>query len=108
MSEIRKITIRFCNAAAFIGGIVCVAQPPETIKAAAITGRLPSSFADVAKMVEPAVVSIDTKGNFPDITVKEGTGPGTLTICRIFSARIRGVQATGSAAGLSSRKAAIS
>jgi serine protease Do len=78
MSEVRKITtivfaaLLFCFATS-----PAWAQPPETIKAAAnVPGRLPGSFADVAKMVERAVVSIDTKGNFPEITVKEGTGTG--------------------------------
>lgn len=53
--------------------VPALAQPPETVRASAsLPGRLPSSFADVAKMVEPAVVSIDTKGNFPEITIKGG------------------------------------
>ena len=78
MSEVGKITalvfavVLFCFAAA-----PAWAQPPETVKAAAnLPGRLPGSFSDVAKMVEPAVVSIDAKGNFPEITVKEGTTTG--------------------------------
>lgn len=64
---------KFFAALGFIltGALSLMAQPPETIKASAASGgRLPGSFADVAKMVEPAVVSIDTKGNFPDISVK--------------------------------------
>lgn len=79
MSENPKNIERLWLRAAFllIGLAGCsmpaLAQPPETVKAsAALPGRLPSSFADVAKMVEPAVVSIDTKGNFPEITVKGG------------------------------------
>jgi S1-C subfamily serine protease len=37
---------------------------------------LSDSFADVAKKVEPAVVSIDTKGKMPEITAKGETPPG--------------------------------
>lgn len=37
---------------------------------------LSDSFAEVAKTVEPAVVSIDTKGKLPDITAKSEAAPG--------------------------------
>src|SRR5436305_2451726 len=37
---------------------------------------LSDSFAGVAKVVEPAVVSIDTKGKMPDITAKGEASPG--------------------------------
>ena len=37
---------------------------------------LSDSFAQVAKAVEPAVVSIDTKGKMPDITAKGENSPG--------------------------------
>ena len=37
---------------------------------------LSDSFADVAKRVEPAVVSIDTKGKMPEITAKGDATPG--------------------------------
>lgn len=37
---------------------------------------LSDSFAEVAKAVEPAVVSIDTKGKMPDVTAKGETPPG--------------------------------
>ena len=38
--------------------------------------QLSASFASVAKMVEPAVVSIDTKGKVPDFTAKGEVKPG--------------------------------
>lgn len=78
MSEVRKITAIVFAALLFsFVATPAWAQPPETLKAAAtVPGKLPGSFADVAKMVERAVVSIDTKGNFPEITVKDGTGTG--------------------------------
>lgn len=75
MSDVRKIIVLVFGLVLFAAVPVCA--QPETVKAAAsVPGRLPGSFADVAKMVEPAVVSIDTKGNFPEITVKEGAGSG--------------------------------
>ncbi|HEY0458226.1 MAG TPA: trypsin-like peptidase domain-containing protein [Pyrinomonadaceae bacterium] len=44
----------------------------ETIRNAALTPeKLSSSFAEVARAVEPAVVNIDTKGKVPDVSVKE-------------------------------------
>src|SRR5215207_4397690 len=44
----------------------------ETIRNAALTPeKLSSSFAEVARTVEPAVVNIDTKGKVPDVSVKE-------------------------------------
>jgi serine protease Do len=78
MSEFRKITAPVFVAVLFaFGALPLMAQPPETVKASSTNaGRLPSSFADVARIVEPAVVSIDTKGNFPEIMVKEGAGTG--------------------------------
>ncbi|NNF00127.1 MAG: PDZ domain-containing protein [Pyrinomonadaceae bacterium] len=49
---------------------VLFAQPPETIrkaKGATVTPeQLSASFAEVAKIVEPAVVNIDTKGKVPE------------------------------------------
>lgn len=78
MFENRKILFTFLVFVLFgIGVIPVTAQPPETVKAsAAVPGRLPGSFADIAKMVEPAVVSIDTKGNFPEILIKDGNSAG--------------------------------
>src|SRR4029078_11329710 len=37
---------------------------------------LSESFSEVAKAVEPAVVSIDTKGKMPEITAKGGNSTG--------------------------------
>ncbi|MBC7899897.1 MAG: trypsin-like peptidase domain-containing protein [Saprospiraceae bacterium] len=38
--------------------------------------RLSASFAEVARIVEPAVVSIDTKGKVPEVTAKGEPAPG--------------------------------
>ena len=38
--------------------------------------RLSASFAEVAKIVEPAVVSIDAKGRVPDVATKGAPAPG--------------------------------
>ncbi len=38
--------------------------------------RLSASFAEVAKLVEPAVVSIDTKGKVPGVTTRGEAAPG--------------------------------
>ena len=65
----------------FIAGTLTVgtfAQPPQSgdqAKPAVITPQqLSTSFAAAAKMVEPAVVSIDTKGKMPE-TASRGTRP---------------------------------
>ncbi len=51
-----------------------LAQAPETFKKTKnetiSPERLSSSFAEVAKRVEPAVVNIDTKGKIPDIKLR--------------------------------------
>lgn len=47
------------------------AQPPAATNLPS-PERLSSSFADVAKRVEPAVVSIDTKGRMPKVSVRGG------------------------------------
>jgi len=38
--------------------------------------RLSASFAEVAKLVEPAVVSIDTKGKIPEVATRGEAAPG--------------------------------
>ena len=50
----------------------------STVKSSAVitAQALSDSFAEVAKTVEPAVVSIDTKGKMPEITAKGGTSGG--------------------------------
>jgi len=49
----------------------------ETVRNAAVTPeKLSASFAAVAKLVEPAVVNIDTKGKVPDVSVKPDTQSG--------------------------------
>lgn len=64
---------------ALTSGSAVTAQTPDKARIAADQAstpeRLSSSFAEVAKLVEPAVVNIDTKGKIPDIKV-EGDGSG--------------------------------
>ncbi len=71
----RAVHILFFSVAL---GSVASAQAPQ----AAITPQqLSLSFAAAAKMVEPAVVSIDTKGKMPEVTARSGakpTEPGDL------------------------------
>lgn len=61
---------------------VLFAQPPETIrKAKGVTvtpEQLSASFAEVAKLVEPSVVNIDTKGKIP-VNKSLGTGSDEST-----------------------------
>ena len=52
-------------------------SPTERLKSTTTSPeRLSASFAEVAKIVEPAVVSIDTKGKLPEITTKGEAAPG--------------------------------
>lgn len=56
-----------------VSAVSVQAQPPETIRKtsnAVSPEMLSASFADVAKRVEPAVVSIDTKGRMPEVTIR--------------------------------------
>lgn len=51
-------------------------QAPDASRQTSITPQqLSLSFAAATKMVEPAVVSIDTKGKMPEITTRGGTKP---------------------------------
>jgi len=53
------------------------AQNTPTKASSTITPQaLSDAFADIAKKVQPAVVSIDTKGKMPEITAKGDTPPG--------------------------------
>jgi serine protease Do len=66
--------------AMFLAGLLAVGAPgqvaPETPSRAAITPQqLSLSFAAVTKMVEPAVVSIDTKGRMPEVASRGGAKP---------------------------------
>src|SRR5437762_10021258 len=57
--------------------LAAFAQVTPARSAMAITPQsLSDSFAEVAKAVEPAVVSIDTKGKMPEVTAKGDTSPG--------------------------------
>ncbi|HUF05438.1 MAG TPA: trypsin-like peptidase domain-containing protein [Aridibacter sp.] len=73
------------------GGAV-VAQTPEATVPAKSTAsspeRLSASFAEVAKVVEPAVVNIDTKGKVPDIQVEGDGGEDADDILEFFRRRL--------------------
>lgn len=49
---------------------------PSRSDSTASPQKLSDSFAEVAKIVEPAVVSIDSKGKMPEITAKGDNAPG--------------------------------
>ncbi len=56
-----------------VSAVSVQAQPPDTIRKTSGTTApelLSGSFADVARRVEPAVVSIDTKGRMPEVTIR--------------------------------------
>ncbi len=87
MTEVRKLFLspkRGVSAAAALiigllfGGHGAFAQPPgETAAPVMISpAALSDAFADVAKRVEPAVVSIDAKGRTPDASARNRTVPG--------------------------------
>jgi S1-C subfamily serine protease len=60
-----------------VSNMAQVATPQETPVPAAISPeKLSASFAEVAKKVGQAVVSIDTKGKTPEITTRGETTPG--------------------------------
>ena len=68
-SPLRADTLKILVLTAMIalGGAVSHAQPPNS------AAQLSDSFADVARKVEPAVVSIDTKGKTPEVPARGGT-----------------------------------
>ncbi len=81
----RKLRLPRTVWAVFIAVIVlsasaAFAQTPETGESPRTVivspEQLSNSFATVAKMVEPAVVSIDTKGKMPEFTAKGEVKPG--------------------------------
>lgn len=65
---------------AILSASALIAQTPKTDGMPRTTLASPEqlslSFAAVTKMVEPAVVSIDTKGKMPDVTAKGNVKPG--------------------------------
>lgn len=74
-------------------GTTAVAQSPETIqktKSVSVSPeQLSASFAEVAGLVEPAVVNIDTKGKVPDVKVEgEGSGEDADDILEFFRRRL--------------------
>ncbi len=69
----------FAWAAVGVLSVAAIAQPPRTDDARTVNvspEQLSVSFAAVAKLVGPAVVSIDTKGKMPEITAKGEAKPG--------------------------------
>lgn len=77
----KRLLPRVFQAISFLAafGSVAVAQPTQISDAArqpTITPQqLSLSFAAATKMVEPAVVSIDTKSKMPDVARRGGTAP---------------------------------
>lgn len=78
----RAVSYLFLSAVLGAGAVAQTPPDPETARQAAVTPQqLSLSFAAVTKMVEPAVVSIDTKAKAPEITTRGGakpTEPGDL------------------------------
>lgn len=77
----------------FASGTALIAQPPETIqktKSVSVSPeQLSASFAEVAKLVQPAVVNIDTKGRVPEVKLKGNQdGKGEDDILEFFRRRL--------------------
>ena len=90
-------------AAVFSASGSLTAQTPTTTEQLKSTvtspERLSASFAEVAKIVEPAVVSIDTKGKMPEVTTRGEAAPGDADdIMDFFRRQIprRAAQSVGS------------
>lgn len=67
-------------AAVFVSGIsfTAMAQPSESVRtmpSVSAASKLSDAFADVAKIVEPAVVSIDAKTKAPEASARNRTTP---------------------------------
>ena len=85
MFDVRKEGLRF-RLLFVIACVFCVlpaaahaqVAPPQgsPIPAAVSPEKLSASFADIAKRVGAAVVSIDTKGKAPDVTTRSEATPG--------------------------------
>ena len=67
-----SLTVLLLVAAPFAAFSQSTVKSNSVITAQALS----ESFAEVAKAVEPAVVSIDTKGKMPEITAKGGNSTG--------------------------------
>ncbi|MEJ7847741.1 MAG: trypsin-like peptidase domain-containing protein [Pyrinomonadaceae bacterium] len=81
----RSTRSSFLQTLLFFGVMFAASDPliaqtpisPEQLKSTVTPPeRLSASFAEVTKIVEPAVVSIDTKGKVPEITSKGDATPG--------------------------------
>lgn len=80
----KKSAARFVFYSLFLALLLVVNTSAQTnteaIRNAAVTPeKLSTSFAAVARAVEPAVVNIDTKGKIPEVTVKEDNLPDNGT-----------------------------
>lgn len=77
---------------ALSSGSAVLAQTPEAVQparnAAASPEQLSSSFAEVARVVEPAVVNIDTKGKVPEVQVEGDGGEDADDILEFFRRRL--------------------
>lgn len=77
---------------ALTSGGTALAQTPEATvpvrSTAASPEQLSASFAEVAKVVEPAVVNIDTKGKVPDVQVEGDGGEDADDILEFFRRRL--------------------
>src|SRR5689334_12412115 len=75
-----RFDLRYAGLTLFLFLIAPLGLPaqntPSKMSSTASPQELSDSFADIAKRVEPAVVSIDTKGKMPEITAKGETPPG--------------------------------
>ena len=65
-----------CLAASNVEAQSTPARTSSSAITAAVPERLSDSFAEVAKRVEPAVVSIDTKGKVAEVTARAPATPG--------------------------------
>lgn len=79
-SVFRRMTRSVFGVTVFaLSAVGLIAQPPEpaarTVPTVSTASRLSDSFADVAKSVEPAVVSIDAKSKMPDAAARNRTAP---------------------------------
>jgi serine protease Do len=76
--SIRAALSAACIATAAAGAVFAQSTPGSETPAvsATVPERLSDSFADIAKRVEPAVVSIDTKGKMPTAVPQAQNAPG--------------------------------
>lgn len=78
LSRTSFFQVVFLSCAVAVGGLNAQSVDPSERLKSTITSpeRLSASFTEVAKIVEPAVVSIDTKGKLPEIVTRGDAAPG--------------------------------